>query len=195
LKLTRGESFTASARFTTGRTKKKFIARRFGSRRERAGRRLRLQINGENVTADRDIYQYLRNRADNPVSLTINSTPSLTGARQISYRPITDEGNLIYLDWVNANRSRVEQMTGGRVGYIHVPDMGANGIREFIKWYYPQLDKEGLVVDVRANGGGNVSRMLIERLRRKTLGLIIFARTITRRLIPTVPRRTRWSAI
>ncbi len=133
-----------------------------------------LQINGENVTADKDIYQHLRNRADNPVSLTINSTPSLTGARQISYRPITDEGNLIYLDWITANRNRVAQMTGGRVGYIHVPDMGANGIREFIKWYYPQLDKEGLVVDVRANGGGNVSRMLIERLRRKTLGLNYF---------------------
>ena len=133
-----------------------------------------LQINGENVTADKDIYQHLRNRADNPVSLTVNSTPTLTGARQISYRPITDEGNLIYLDWISANRNRVAQMTGGRVGYIHVPDMGANGIREFIKWYYPQLDKEGLVVDVRANGGGNVSRMLIERLRRKTLGLNYF---------------------
>ncbi len=133
-----------------------------------------LQINGENVTADRDIYQHLRNRADNPVSLTVNSTPTLTGARQISYRPITDEGNLIYLDWITANRNRVAQMTNGRVGYIHVPDMGANGIREFIKWYYPQLDKEGLVVDVRANGGGNVSRMLIERLRRKTLGLNYF---------------------
>jgi len=133
-----------------------------------------LQINGENVTADRDIYQHLRNRADAPVVLTVNSTPTLTGARQISYRPITDEGNLIYLDWVTANRNRVAQMTGGRVGYIHVPDMGANGIREFIKWYYPQLDKEGLVVDVRANGGGNVSRMLIERLRRKTLGLNYF---------------------
>jgi tricorn protease len=49
--------------------------------------------------------------------------------------------------------------------------MGAAGIREFIKWYYPQLDKEGLVVDVRANGGGNVSRMLIERLSRKVLGI------------------------
>ncbi len=133
-----------------------------------------LQINGENVTADKDIYQHFRNRADNPVSLTINSTPTMTGARQISYRPITDEGNLIYLDWITANRNRVAQMTGGRVGYIHVPDMGANGIREFIKWYYPQLDKEGLVVDVRANGGGNVSRMLIERLRRKTLGLNYF---------------------
>ena len=49
--------------------------------------------------------------------------------------------------------------------------MGANGIREFIKWYYPQIHKEGLIVDVRANGGGNVSRMLIERLRRKLLAL------------------------
>ena len=70
----------------------------------------------------------------------------------------------------------MEAATGGRVGYIHIPDMGANGIREFIKWYYPQIRKEGLVVDVRANGGGNVSRMLIERLRRKLLG-VNYART------------------
>ncbi|HVE57029.1 MAG TPA: S41 family peptidase [Pyrinomonadaceae bacterium] len=129
-----------------------------------------LQINGENVTADKDIYQYLRNKADSPVLLTVNSTPSLSGARQISYRPVTDESNLIYLEWITENRNRVSQMTNGRVGYIHIPDMGAAGIREFIKWYYPQLDKEGLVVDVRANGGGNVSRMIIERLRRKVLG-------------------------
>jgi tricorn protease len=122
------------------------------------------------VTADKDIYQYLRNKADAPVLLTLNSTPSLTGARQISYRPVTDESNLIYLEWITENRNRVSQLTNGRVGYIHIPDMGAAGIREFIKWYYPQLDKEGLVVDVRANGGGNVSRMIIERLRRKVLG-------------------------
>ncbi|HEY8563641.1 MAG TPA: S41 family peptidase [Pyrinomonadaceae bacterium] len=133
-----------------------------------------LQINGENVTADKDIYQYLRNKADAPVLLTVNSTPNLAGARQISFRPVTDEGSLVYLDWVNANRRRVAEMTNGRVGYIHIPDMGAAGIREFIKWYYPQLDKEGMVVDVRANGGGNVSRMIIERLRRKTLGANFF---------------------
>lgn len=136
-----------------------------------------LQINGEDVTADRDIFEHLRNKADAPVILTVNSSPSLTGSRQISYRPILDEGNLIYLDWITKNRNRVSEMTNGRVGYIHIPDMGANGIREFIKWYYPQLDKEGLVVDVRANGGGNVSRMLIERLRRKVLG-VNFARTV-----------------
>lgn len=133
-----------------------------------------LQINGEDVTADKDIYQYLKNRADAPVLMVVNSTPTTQGARTISYRPVTDESNLIYLDWITANRRRVEQLSNGRVGYVHVPDMGANGIREFIKWYYPQLDKEGMVIDVRANGGGNVSRMIIERLRRKVLALNYF---------------------
>jgi tricorn protease len=130
-----------------------------------------LAINGEELKANDDPYRLLRNLADNPVALTVNNKPSMDGARTVSYRPLTDEGNLIYLDWVNANRKKVEQLSGGKVGYIHVPDMGANGIREFIKWYYGQINKEGMVVDVRANGGGNVSRMLIERLRRRVLAL------------------------
>jgi tricorn protease len=129
-----------------------------------------LAINGEDVKTDRDIYSYLRGKADSTVTLLVNSTPTTQGARSVTFRPITSESDLIYLDWIEANRRRVSQLTDGRVGYIHIPDMGAAGIREFIKWYYPQLDKEGLVVDVRANGGGNVSRMLIERLRRKVLG-------------------------
>jgi tricorn protease len=130
-----------------------------------------LAIDGEELKANDDPYRLLRNKADNPVSLTVNKVPSLEGARIVSYRPITDEGNLIYLNWVNNNRRKVAEATGGRVGYIHIPDMGANGIREFIKWYYPQIRKEAMIVDVRANGGGNVSRMLIERLRRKLLAL------------------------
>ena len=130
-----------------------------------------LAIDGEELKGTDDVYRLLRNKADNPVSLTLNNKPSVDGARTVSYRPITDESNLIYLDWVDKNRQKVSQATNGRVGYIHIPDMGANGIREFIKWFYPQLRKEGLVVDVRANGGGNVSRMLIERLRRKLLAV------------------------
>jgi tricorn protease len=135
-----------------------------------------LAIDGEELKPTDDPYRLLRNKTDNPVQLTVNKTPSMQGARTVSYRPITDEQNLIYLDWVDHNRQMVSKATNGRVGYLHVPDMGANGIREFIKWYYPQLRKEGLIVDVRANGGGNVSRMLIERLRRKLLG-VNYART------------------
>lgn len=129
-----------------------------------------IAINGEDVRTDRDIYSYLRGKANSTVSFTLNSTPSAAGARVVTIRPVNNESDLIYLDWIQANRARVDQMTNGRVGYIHIPDMGAAGIREFIKWYYPQINKEGLVVDVRANGGGNVSRMIIERLRRKVLG-------------------------
>ena len=130
-----------------------------------------LAIDGEELKATDDPYRLLRNKADNPVQLTLNKVPSMQGARTVSYRPITDEQNLIYLDWAEHNREKVSKATNGRVGYLHVPDMGANGIREFIKWYYPQLRKDALIVDVRANGGGNVSRMLIERLRRKVLSL------------------------
>lgn len=128
-----------------------------------------LAINGDELRADDDPWRLLRNRADAPVQLTVNNRPSLDGARVVSYRPITDEQNLLYLEWVTGNMELVEKLSGGQLGYIHIPDMGVNGIREFIKWYYPQLRKQGLVVDVRANGGGNVSRMLIERFRRKVL--------------------------
>lgn len=130
-----------------------------------------LAIDGENVTADRDIYSYLRGKADSTVTFTLGSTPNLEGSRKVTIRPLTSESDLVYLNWILDNRRRVDQLSSGRLAYLHIPDMGNAGIREFIKWYYPQLRKEGLVVDVRANGGGNVSRMLIERLRRKVLGI------------------------
>ncbi len=130
-----------------------------------------LAINGEELKANDDPYRLLRNKADGLVQLTVNGKPSFEGSRTISYRPITDESSLYYLDWINTNRRKVTQMSEGRIGYIHVPDMGASGIREFIKWYYGQIKSEGMIVDVRANGGGNVSRMLIERMRRKLLAL------------------------
>jgi len=129
-----------------------------------------LAIDGDDLTADKNPYQLLRNKANRPVQLTLNAKPSTDGARHISYRPITTERNLIYLDWVNHNRDAVSKATNGRVGYIHIPDMGAAGIREFLKFYYPQIRKEALVVDVRGNGGGNISQMLIERLHRELLG-------------------------
>jgi tricorn protease len=129
-----------------------------------------LAIDGRELTAKDNPYDLLRNKSVNPVELTVNAKPTFDGARKSSYRPIAAERNLIYLDWVTHNREYVSQKTGGRIGYIHVPDMGANGIREFIKYYYPQIRKEGMIVDVRGNGGGNVSQMLINRLRRTLLG-------------------------
>jgi len=128
-----------------------------------------LAIDGEDLKAPDNPYRLLRYKADRPVTLTLNGRPSDDGARRVTYQPITSEANLVYLDWVSRNRHIVDSLSHGRVGYLQLPDMGAAGLSEFIKWYYPQVRKEGLVVDVRANGGGNVSSMLIERLSRTLL--------------------------
>jgi tricorn protease len=135
-----------------------------------------LAIDGVELGANDNPYQRLRNKAGNPVELTLNVTPDTRGARHVTFDPITNEDALIYLDWVEANRRKVDEATAGRVGYMHLPNMGSSGIYEFIKWYYPQIRKEGLVIDVRGNGGGNVSAMVIERLSREMLG-IRFSRT------------------
>lgn len=135
-----------------------------------------LAIDGEPLKAGQNPYALLRNKATHPVSWTLNHKPELDGSWQVSYQPITSESDLVYLSWVNHNRELVDQRTSGRVGYLHVPNMGAEGIREFTKWFYGQIRKDGLVIDVRANGGGNVSQMLINRLAR-TLLATRFART------------------
>ena len=135
-----------------------------------------LAIDGEDLAGTDNPYRLLRHRADRPVSLTLNDQPAAEGAREVVFNPVTQERRLRYLTEVEANRRKVSEMTDGRVGYLHVPDMGADGIQEFIKWFYGQIRKEGLVIDVRGNGGGNVSQMLIERLSRTVLGTR-FART------------------
>jgi tricorn protease len=128
-----------------------------------------LAIDGEELKADDDPYRLLRHKTD-PVTLTLNATPTAQGARKVTYRPLDDESDLLYLQWVLGNRERVDKATEGKVAYLHVPDMGAPGIAEFIKWYYGQIRKEGLIVDVRSNGGGNVSQWIIERLDTRLMG-------------------------
>jgi len=128
-----------------------------------------LAVDGEELKGDDNPYRLLQHKT-HPVTLTLNARPSLEGARKATYVPVESEANLLYLDWVLGNHEKVTKLSGGRVGYLHIPDMGAPGIYEFLKWYYPQIRKEGLVVDVRSNGGGNVSQWIIERLDTKLLG-------------------------
>ncbi|MBL9134891.1 MAG: PD40 domain-containing protein [Verrucomicrobiales bacterium] len=126
-----------------------------------------LSINGRTVRDLPDLHQALVGTAGKQVRLRVNSAPREEGARDEVVIPTDNEQDLYYLEWVLGNIEKVDQATGGRVGYVHIPDMGVHGLNEFAKFYYPQIHKQALIVDCRGNGGGNVSPQIIERLRRE----------------------------
>ena len=135
-------------------------------------------VDGRSTAELTDIWEALADKAGKQVTLKVNSAASAQGARDAVVVPVEDERGLYYFGWVQDNIAKVTKATGGRVGYIHVPDMGAPGLNEFAKYFYPQTNKEAMIVDVRSNGGGNVSPMIIERLRRE-LVLVDIARNGT----------------
>ena len=126
-----------------------------------------IAVNAASTAEMKDINEALWNTAGKQVSLTVNSSPKEAGARNVVVVPTADERDLYYFNWVQRNLEKVTKATGGRVGYVHIPDMGADGLNQFVKYYYPQTRKDALIVDVRGNGGGNVSQQIIERLRRE----------------------------
>jgi tricorn protease len=126
-----------------------------------------LAIDGKPVNELKSPYQALVNKVGKPVVVRLGAKPEMANSRDVVVVPIASDSNLLYRDWVDTNRKRVDEATKGKVAYIHVPDMQQNGLNEFVRQFYPQVDKKALVIDMRGNGGGNVSPMLIERLRRE----------------------------
>ncbi|MDL2228533.1 PDZ domain-containing protein [Bacteroidales bacterium OttesenSCG-928-K03] len=124
-------------------------------------------VNGKSTKDMNDIYESLINTAGKEIILSISKSASESGKRDVIVVPIADEANLYYYTWVQDNIKKVEEATNGQVGYIHIPDMGVEGLNEFAKYFYPQLDKKALIIDDRGNGGGNVSPMILERLGRE----------------------------
>ena len=123
-------------------------------------------IDGISTKSVANIYQLLVGKADVLTELTVNDKPA-EGGKKVVVKPIADEYPLYHFEWVQKNIKTVEEKSGGKVGYIYIPDMGPEGLSEFARYYYPQLDKEALIVDDRENGGGNISPMVIERLQRE----------------------------
>ncbi len=130
-----------------------------------------LKIDGVELKAPDTPDELLQNKIVGTVTLTLNSKPSLDGGREVVVRPVSDESDLRYYDRIETTRRKVDEMTGGKIGYVHIPNMGGEGLNEFVRQYYPQIRKQGLIIDDRNNGGGFVSELIIERLRRVLMGL------------------------
>ncbi|MCQ2175576.1 MAG: PDZ domain-containing protein [Bacteroidales bacterium] len=126
-----------------------------------------LAVDGVSAKTTNNIYSLLVGKADVLTELTVNDKASENGARKIVVRPTSNEYPLVHYEWVVKNIEYVDKASNGKIGYIYIPDMGVDGLNEFARYYYPQLDKEALIIDDRENGGGNVSPMIIERLLRE----------------------------
>lgn len=133
-----------------------------------------LAVDGVPVQTVENIYELLVGKAGVLTELTVSDKASGGNIRKIVIKPVADEYPLYHYEWVQENIRKVEKATDGRVGYIYIPDMGPEGLNEFARYFYPQLDKEALIIDDRANGGGNVSPMIIERLLRRPYRMTMY---------------------
>ncbi|TDS14821.1 S41 family peptidase [Sphingobacterium paludis] len=127
-----------------------------------------LAVNGIVLQRGINIYQLLENTVDKQVTLKINSTASLQGAREVVVKPIafTDEIALRRMDWVEGNRKKVDALSQGKIAYVYMPNTGSDGYTYFNRYYFSQMDKKALLLDERNNGGGSVADYVIDLLSR-----------------------------
>jgi tricorn protease len=127
-----------------------------------------LAVNGRPLGGDVTPGERLVNLAEQEILLTVRRGDD--PPRTVAVRAVADERPARYREWVEANRRAVHAATGGRVGYIHIPDMGPVGYAEFHRGFLTEYDRDALVVDVRFNGGGHVSGLLLQKLARRRVG-------------------------
>lgn len=128
-----------------------------------------LAVNGQRVTSSHGPQELLVNQASQEVQLTIESAQTRE-VRVIVVKALSSEMPARYREWVENNRRIVHEASQGRVGYMHIPDMGSHGYAEFHRSYLSEYDYPALLINVRWNGGGNVSGLLLEKLARRRLG-------------------------
>ncbi len=129
-----------------------------------------LAVNGQPVDEAHNLYQQLENTVGKQVQLTVAPAASGQGARRVTVEPIATEGRLRQWAWIDHNREEVDRLSGGRIAYVYMPDTAGPGFQHFNRMFFAQVDKPGLIVDDRRNGGGQAANYVTELLNRAYLG-------------------------
>jgi tricorn protease len=131
-----------------------------------------LAVNGRELRATDNVYSLFEATAGKSVLLRVGPNPDGSGAREVTVVPVPSEAQLRHLAWIEDNRRKVDQMTGGRVAYVYMPDTSFGGYTNFNRYFYAQVGKEAAIIDERFNGGGALATDIIEMLKRKLLSMV-----------------------
>ena len=131
-----------------------------------------LAVNGRRTDANVSPMQLLVHQAAIEVALTVSDSSAKTTPRTVLVKTLKQETPLRYRQWVEDNRAYVHEKTNGRCGYVHIPNMGPIGYAEFHRYFLAEVDRDGLLIDVRFNGGGHVSALLLEKLARRRMAYV-----------------------
>ncbi|MBN1222155.1 MAG: PD40 domain-containing protein [Candidatus Aminicenantes bacterium] len=131
-----------------------------------------IRLNGRDVSIKNNPYEFLENTAGKKISIVVNDAPTAEGAREYWITPVSNEHKLFYLNWVRTRRQMVDRLSGGRIGYIHVPNTSIEGNQELFKGMYAFQHKDALIIDERYNGGGFIPDVMINLLSRSILNYI-----------------------
>jgi len=125
-----------------------------------------LAVNGNDVTADKNLFSFFENTNDKIVELTISDQPDYKGSRTVKVVPVSNEYSLRNRDWVEGNLKKVTEATNGQVAYVYVPNTSGAGHEYFKRYFFPQANRKAVIVDERFNGGGSLADYYIDILRR-----------------------------
>jgi tricorn protease len=131
-----------------------------------------LAVNGIDVRGSEDVFRFFQETAGKQVVLKVGGDPSGTGAREVTVLPVASETALRHLDWIESNRRKVDQLSGGRVAYVHLPDTADGGFTNFNRYFFAQVGKDAAILDERFNHGGDLADYVIDYLRRPLMSMI-----------------------
>ena len=129
-----------------------------------------LAVNGREVTAAEEVYKFFEATAGKQTLIKVGPTADGKGAREVTVVPIGNEGGLRNLAWVEGNRRKVDELSGGRLAYVWLPDTAQGGYTNFNRYYFAQVGKDGAVIDERFNQGGLIADYIIDYMRRPLMG-------------------------
>jgi tricorn protease len=129
-----------------------------------------LEVNGVTISSTENFYKYFEGTADRQTKIRVNSKPTLEGSRWVNVVPVANENQLRMMNWVEGNRKKVDELSGGKIAYVYIPNTGQPGYTYFNRYYFAQQDKKGAVIDERNNGGGSAADYMVDIMARQLMG-------------------------